>query len=185
MNSTPQSLLLRLRQPDDAAWGQFVDLYTPLLFHWATRSGLQQQDALELVQEMFLTLVQALPSFEYDRHGSFRAWLYTMLRRKWVDLRRKQTRLPGNDAGLSAAQAPDELVEIHEREYRAFLIRRGLELVEQELGATTIAAFRATALDERPTSEVACELGISENAVYQARRRVLRKLKEQLAGLWD
>ncbi len=182
--STPLSLLLRLKQPDEEAWNLFVELYTPLVFHWATRSGLQPQDAAELVQEVFLTLVQVLPSFEYDAQGSFRAWLYTVLRRKWIDLRRKQARLPPDDAGLSSASGPDELADLEEREYRSFLVHRALELVEQELGATTIAAFRATAIQQRPAAEVAQELGISENAVYQARRRVMHKLKEQLAGLW-
>ena len=37
---TRPSLLLRLRDfQDRQAWEQFVDLYTPLLFHWALRLG--------------------------------------------------------------------------------------------------------------------------------------------------
>jgi RNA polymerase sigma-70 factor (ECF subfamily) len=49
---TPVSLLGRLRRPDDLeAWGRFVELYTPLLYYWARRQGLQQADAKDLVQE--------------------------------------------------------------------------------------------------------------------------------------
>ena len=44
MHSTSGSLLARLRQPsDEAAWVRFVKLYTPLLYHWAQRSGLAEQ----------------------------------------------------------------------------------------------------------------------------------------------
>ncbi len=51
MDETPASLLERLRQrADHAAWGRFVELYTPLLYYWARRAGLQQQDAADLVQ---------------------------------------------------------------------------------------------------------------------------------------
>lgn len=57
MNSTSESLLLRLQKANDQqAWSRFVDLYTPLLFHWARRTGLQSQDAADLVQDV-LTIV--------------------------------------------------------------------------------------------------------------------------------
>ncbi len=49
---TPASLLERLRQPSqEQAWARLVELYTPLLFRWARRAGLQTQDAADLVQE--------------------------------------------------------------------------------------------------------------------------------------
>ena len=40
-DSTSSSLLTRLRRPGEpAAWRRFIDLYTPLLYHWACRMGL-------------------------------------------------------------------------------------------------------------------------------------------------
>ena len=62
MHTTSASLLQRLREPkgpDD--WTRFVQLYTPLLFHWMQKWGLQPQDAADLVQEVFVTLLQKLP----------------------------------------------------------------------------------------------------------------------------
>jgi RNA polymerase sigma-70 factor (ECF subfamily) len=79
MNTTPVSLLQRLRAPaPTAAWDRFVELYTPVLFAWARRLGLQSQDAADLIQEVFAVLVQKLPTFEYDQHKSFRGWLRTI-----------------------------------------------------------------------------------------------------------
>src|SRR5436190_11639315 len=79
MTRTPASLLERLRQPfEPEAWARFVALYTPLLFSWANRVGLQEPDAADLVQEVFVTLLQVLPTFSYDRHQSFRRWLRTV-----------------------------------------------------------------------------------------------------------
>jgi RNA polymerase sigma-70 factor, ECF subfamily len=73
MDTTPVSILERLRQPEgDRAWEQFVQIYTPLLYYWARQLGLQSHDAAELVQEVFLLLVEKLPEFRYDPSKSFR-----------------------------------------------------------------------------------------------------------------
>src|SRR5215469_10776017 len=84
MDITPASLLDHLRNPaDQAAWKRFVQIYTPLMYHWAHRIRLQDQDAADLVQDVFTVLVQKLPEFRYDRQRSFRAWLKTVLLNKW------------------------------------------------------------------------------------------------------
>src|SRR5438067_1653747 len=80
MNTTPVSLLERLCHADaeQAAWQQFVELYTPLLCQWARRLGLQNHDAADLVQEVFAVLVRKLPNFRYDPDRRFRGWLWTI-----------------------------------------------------------------------------------------------------------
>ena len=97
MDSTSVSLLRRLREPDhDAAWQRFVDLYAPLIFHWAKNRGLNPTDAADLVQEVLVTLVAKLPEFEYDPTKRFRGWLRTVTRGQrcqtpcvaWRDVRR-------------------------------------------------------------------------------------------------
>src|SRR2546421_13117696 len=71
---TPASLLERLRQPAaPAAWNRFVELYTPVLYAWTRRLGLQPADAADLVQDVFTILVQKLPTFQYDKQKSFHA----------------------------------------------------------------------------------------------------------------
>lgn len=183
--TTSATLLLRLRQPgDNEAWKRFVDLYTPLLYHWASKSGIQPADAAELIQEVFLVLLRSLPGFQYDPNRSFRAWLHTLVRTKWIDIQRRRSHAVA-DAGLSQVAGSDDLIELEDDEFRKFLVQRALQLAEEEFGATTVAAFRATALDSRPAAEVAAELGITENAVYLARRRVMQRLKESLNGMWD
>jgi RNA polymerase sigma-70 factor (ECF subfamily) len=44
---------------------------------------LQESDAADLVQEVFMTLVQKLPEFEYEADKNFRAWLRAVLVNKW------------------------------------------------------------------------------------------------------
>src|SRR5436190_15917121 len=79
MFTTPASLLDRLRNPGEpTAWDRFVELYTPLLFHWARQLGQQDSDSADLVQDVFLILWRKLPEFDYDPTRSFHAWLKTL-----------------------------------------------------------------------------------------------------------
>ena len=83
MHTTPGSLLEQLRRPgEQAAWERFVQLYTPLLCHWARRFGLQGSDAADLVQDVFAVLVEKIPEFQYDPAQRFRGWLWTIAANK-------------------------------------------------------------------------------------------------------
>jgi RNA polymerase sigma-70 factor (ECF subfamily) len=188
MHSTPATLLQRLRQPGDAdAWRQFVHLYTPLFYQWTRRLGLQSADAADLVQEVFLKLCRALPHFQYDRRRSFRAWLFTVLRNQWQEWCRRPVPVPTGDV----EETQDERAQdngagaIEEEEYRAHLRGRALRLIQSEFSSSTWQAFWATVVDGRPAVEVAAEVGLTPNAVYLARGRVLRRLREALDGLLD
>jgi RNA polymerase sigma-70 factor (ECF subfamily) len=186
MPSTPVTLLERLRRTDDgAAWSQFVRLYTPLLYGWARRAGLSEADAADLLQDVFTTLLQELPRFEYQPGKSFRAWLRTILLNRWRTLRRRRAPqpLPPERLGEAPAEADPDLPG--EAEERRELVRRALALIEGDFTAATWQAFRQFVVRERRAAEVAAELGLSINAVYLARSRVLRRLREQLSGLID
>ena len=186
MDSTPASLLLRLRETsDEEAWPRFVKIYTPLLYRWVERYGLQPQDSADLVQEVFIVLLQSLPKFVYDPQRSFRAWLHTVVRTKWCDWQRRRGTAVTDDAGLSGVEAPPELAAREESEFRSYVIGRTLQLLEEEVGTKTIAAFRATAIEQRSARDVAQELGLTENAVYLARGRIMRRLREELNGMWS
>jgi len=67
--TTRVSLIQRVRDPNDAeSWREFESLYKPLLLQYLARRGLRGQDALDLVQDVFVRLVRAMPEFELD-HG--------------------------------------------------------------------------------------------------------------------
>jgi RNA polymerase sigma-70 factor (ECF subfamily) len=188
MNTTPASLLERLKRPDEpAAWARFVELYTPVLFGWARHLGLQAQDADDLVQEVFTVLVRKLPEFRYDRTQSFRRWLRTMTLNKWRDACRRRAARPGqpNEAALADAAGPDPAGSLEEAEYRQYLVGRALELMQAEFEPVTWTACWRFVVEGRPAAEVARDLGVSVNAVYLAKGRVLRRLRAELEGLLD
>jgi RNA polymerase sigma-70 factor (ECF subfamily) len=128
----------RLRQPaQEQACPRFVDLYTPLLYTWARRTGCQEADAADLVQEVLSLLVRKLPEFSYDRHQRFRGWLHTVAHNCWRSLRRRAElpREPGS-ADLNEVAAPDAAEPFWEEEYREHLVARALELMKAEFPPT-------------------------------------------------
>jgi RNA polymerase sigma-70 factor (ECF subfamily) len=187
MNTTSPSLLERVRNPaEQEAWTLFVRLYTPLLFYWARQAGLNEPDAADLVQDVFAALVGKLPDFTYDRSKSFRGWLRTMTLNKWRDQQRRKAARPQEIAApLSAVAVPDPAEDFWDREYQQHLVNRALELMKADFQPTTWQACWQHLVCDRPAAEVAAELGISVDSVYAAKSRVLRRLRQQLAGLLD
>jgi len=192
MTSTPVSLLQRLRglarsEAAAGAWAEFVDLYTPVLYSWGSRLGLQPADTADLVQDVFVILVRKLPEFQYDSGKSFRAWLRTVLMNRWRD-GQKRAAVVWQETGhpaLAEANVPGQTPELDEAEYRELLVRRALEIMQREFRPATWKACWEQVVQGRPAAEVASELGLSVNAVYVARSRVLRRLREYLDQLLD
>lgn len=186
MHTTPISLLLRLKQPGaDRAWQRFVDLYTPLLFYWARQAGLKSPDDADLVQEVFAVLVQKLPEFNYDSQKSFRGWMRTIVLNRWRDQRRQKVAAPVQHGADALAELPDPAAEeaFWEHEHRQHLVARALELMKTDFEEKTWRACWECVVADRPAGEVAAELGMTSNAVYVAKYRVLRHLRRELEGL--
>ncbi len=187
MISTHTSLLLRLRTNEDsAAWGQFVRLYTPLLFHWVRKLGIESNRADDLVQEIFLVLLAKMPRLAEDRPKSFRAWLRTLTLNKCRDWFRQQKNVSNPRLIHQIECAVDDPTTLlTEQEYRAFVAQAALRLMRDAFNETTWRACWEHVACGRPARDVAAELGISENAVYLARGRVLKRLRIELDGLWE
>jgi RNA polymerase sigma-70 factor (ECF subfamily) len=179
VDRTSSSLLERLRQPaDQAAWERFVELYTPLLYYWARRMALQQHDAADLVQEVFAILVQKLPKFRYDRDKSFRSWLRTVTMNKWREKCRHAE--PAGDGSLGGLADGDSADEVWNAEYQQVVMRRALEIMQADFQPATWKACWALVVEGRSAAEASKELGLTENAVYLAKNRVLRRLRAEL-----
>jgi RNA polymerase sigma-70 factor (ECF subfamily) len=186
MNTTPVSLLERLREPSDrGAWARFVELYTPLLYYWSREMGLREPDAADLVQDVFALLWVKLPEFRYDPGKSFRSWLRTVTRNKWRERARKDRLRPDAAAEPLSDMAGPESPDLWEAEYHRHVVRKALELMQNEFEATTWKACWEVVAHDRSAADVAAELGLSVGAVRAAKFRVLARLRQELEGLLD
>ncbi len=187
MLSTSPTLLEKLRQPTDReAWLRFVQLYTPLLLHWAGRQGFQEADAADVVQEVLVKLLRALPEYHRGNGQTFRGWLSRIVVNQTKDFRRRRaTRAIPHVDDLPEREVPSNESEIDESEYRSMIIRRARDLIKNDFNDQTWAAFTGVWLDGLPAKEVAAKLSTSINAVYLACNRVLMRLRQVIDGLMD
>jgi RNA polymerase sigma-70 factor (ECF subfamily) len=183
---TRASLLLRLRDPrDEAAWREFVDLYAPLIYQHARKQGLQDADAVDLSQEVITAVAGAVDRLDYDpRRGTFRGWLFTVVRRKLSNWRRAQKHRPRGSGDTATHRRLEQCptAEGTEADWEADWQERvygwACEQVRGEVSPATWQAFWRTAIDGQPGKRVAADLGLTVAAVYHARSRVLARLKE-------
>jgi len=190
--STSVSLLRRLKSPQaDMAWQRFVDLYGPLIFYWGRQRGLGANDAADLLQDVLGDLVVKLRDFEYDASQRFRGWLRTIVVNRASNMRRRNELAPQTSQHTSlllvidGKEGEDDLLA--EAQYRCHLARQTLKLLKADFKDSTWRAGWMQIVEKRPAADVAKELGISLNAVYLAKSRVLARLRQELQGLveWE
>ena len=188
MDSTSASLLRRVQSDDPAAaWEQLVDLYAPLIYHWGKQQGLSSTDASELLQEVLTTLVTKLPEFRYDPKRRFRGWLRTIAINKATDLKRRNHIRPisGQDETLACISVASEVDLWDESEYRSYLVSHAMKLMRAQFPERHWDACWMMVAEGRSAKQVAQELGMTENAVYVAKSRLMKRLREELDGLVD
>src|SRR5580698_5046747 len=89
---------LRTTPNDPQAWAEFVEWYGRKIYVWCRAWGLQEADARDVTQDVFLKLSGRMKDFQYDPSGSFRAWLKTVTHHAWHDYLAKKVK-PGQGQG--------------------------------------------------------------------------------------
>jgi RNA polymerase sigma-70 factor (ECF subfamily) len=183
---TSTTLLRRLRQSpaDEAAWAEFVERYGRLVYGWCRRWGLQEADAEDVTQTVLVELVRQMREFVYDRRGSFRGWLRTVAQRTWgrfLEARRRAA-ATGQDGVLGEA-AGDDLHARLEAESDREVLELAMRRVRDRVYPRTWEAFRLLALEHRSGAEAAGQLGMTVGAVFVARSKVQKMLREEVERL--
>jgi RNA polymerase sigma-70 factor (ECF subfamily) len=193
---TSHSLIARVKDlADGAAWTEFLGIYRPVVYRLARKRGMQDADAQDVTQRVFLSISLAIEGWAPGpNRPPFRAWLVTVTRNainKALSRRR-----PDIGAGTSSvaefldalpvedAQASAEFLLESRRE----ALRWASEQIRSEFSETTWMLFWQTAIEGRSIAEVATTTGRSAGAIYMARFRVLQRLKrkvQEVSQLWD
>ncbi len=153
MYTTSATLLEKVRQRTDrVAWDRFVKLYTPFLYHCVLRLGLSEDNAADAVQDVFMLLLDKLPTFVKSQDGSFRAWLRTVTTNKCHERFRKRREVAagGSEPGLKDIADDKEFDELWDVEYGQHLVARALEIMQAEFEPTTWQACWQTTVEGRP-----------------------------------
>lgn len=194
MNETSLSLLNRVCQKSDSeAWDRLVELYAPLLKRWAGRYDVQDSDADDLVQEVLVAVSKDVGDFDHNgRTGAFRSWLRTILVHRLRNFWRGRGRRPQATGTSQMHRQLDQLEDrnsqlstLWNRQHDHHVAQQLLMATEAAFAPKTWQAFLKVTLEGEPAEKVAADLGMSLNAVFIAKSRVLSRLRQQADGLID
>jgi RNA polymerase sigma-70 factor (ECF subfamily) len=192
---TSVSLLDRLKsaEPDDPQWRRLHDIYEPWILRWLTRAPELGDEAHDIAQEVLIVLVKELPAFSRQRDGSFRRWLGNILlnrvRTHWKQRKRRPLAGLGGESGEAFAEQladpASALSRAWDQEHDQFVLQRLMTAVQHDFNKNTWEAFRRCTIEGESPTAVAASLGMTVNAVLTGKSRILRRLREEAAGLID
>jgi RNA polymerase sigma-70 factor, ECF subfamily len=195
--STSSSLLIKVKACQAEAWQRLVQLYGPLVYRWCRQSSLQEEDAADVGQEGFVAVAHGIIDFRRDRPGdSFRGWLWQITRNKIRDHFRRQQGRAVAQGGTEAQQRLDEIPEQASNDSASMssvdpglpdlaVKRRAIDLVRASVEPRTWEAFWQVAVNGRSAADVAGELRVGVQAVYDAKYQVRKKIRQELEDLID
>ena len=193
---TRTSLLSRLRDLEDRdSWQTFFDLYWRLLYNVARRAGLDDVDAQDVVQDTVMAIAKEIPRFRYDQErGSFKQWIFRILRRRVADHLRKLYRQPApagvspemlegtGDADAIVMRDGASLSDAWDQEWERSILDAAIAQVRAQANPKHFQVFDFCVLKEWPVAKVALTLEMNAAQVYLARHRVSAAVKR--AARW-
>lgn len=193
---TQASLIARVKNPADAAsWTEFLAIYRPVVYRLARAKGLQDSDAEDLAQRVFLSVARAIGSWEPIPDGPpFRVWLFKITRNAILNaLTRKPPDQPAGSTSVwellnQHPAADEETSASFLRESRQEAFRWALEEIRSEFSPLTWKLFWQKVILDKTAEEVAKKFKRTLGAVYMARYRVMKRLKEKVCEAtngWD
>jgi RNA polymerase sigma factor (sigma-70 family) len=179
MEQTDKELLLACRRGDETAWQCLVLRYQRLIYAIPRRSGLDEDQATDIFQDVFLALVEKLDEIEQPER--LHAWLVTTARRKTLraiakeraNLISKSEEIDEHEMNdvSDTSPLPDEALERLEQEHR---VRAAVDSLDERCRKLLKLLFYRS--DPPPYAQVAAELGTREGSIGPTRARCLEKL---------
>ncbi|WP_010585951.1 RNA polymerase sigma factor [Schlesneria paludicola] len=188
--STSLNLLSAARRGQPGAWERLVRLYAPLVASWCRNWGIAEQDFVDILQDVFLSVSGHLKNFRKVRPSdTFRGWLFTIARNKARDHFRRTASQPigegGSEANQRLQQSFDPHVEVEQVDAMDdaamdTLLQNALNVIRKEFHAKTWQAFWSVVIEGRLAADVAADLNMTPGAVRVAKSRVLLRLRQEL-----
>lgn len=189
---TTSTILSELRDYENAvAWRQLDARFRRPIVSFARRLGLPETDAEDVAQETLVEFAAAYRKGRFDREkGRLSRWLFGIAYRQALSGRRERQRRTAKGGVAVAqttfwAQVPDENAASHswDQEWEHALLQQCLEQVAREVEVTTLQAFRLVVGQNETATTAAEMLGVPIKTVYNAKHRVLKRIRELRAAL--
>jgi RNA polymerase sigma-70 factor (ECF subfamily) len=179
--------LVRIRDARDTeSWQAFVAIYAPLIYRYCRRKGLQDADAADVSQDVLAQVARSMRSFEYQpERGRFRDWMGTVTRHSIARFLGKRGRQAQGTGGAGADEVlhrmpTPEAENEWTSDFNAWVLHAALERIRALFEPANWRAFELVWCEHRTAADAACELNLPIAAVYVAKSRVLKRLREEI-----
>jgi RNA polymerase sigma-70 factor (ECF subfamily) len=183
----PDVDLIRVAQsdPDEGrrreAAGELLRRYRDAVYYWCLRYARDPERALDLSQEVLVTVWERIGQFE--GRSKFSSWVYTVTRRHCIDASRRVSLFADEEVAEDIVDPalPADLLVQHDQDEARLLqtIRSTLDPVEQDV-------IWLRCVERMRTDDVTALLGIDgatgARAVLQRARRKLRAALDRTDG---
>lgn len=194
---TRRSLLSRLKNWNDhESWKEFFDTYWKLIYLMATKAGLTDAQAQDVVQETVISVCKSIRDFKYRTEaGSFKSWLLQLtkwrildeLRRLGKEHARFRTRRDVTCATATEERVPDPhglaLDTIWDEEWARNLMDAAIERVKRRVEGKQYQLFDLYVLKKWPVKKIAVTLQVNAAQVYLAKHRVSALIRKEVQSL--
>ena len=183
LEKSDAELVKACRRGDETAWNELVDRYQRLIITIPRRAGLSEEQAADILQEVFLTLFEKLD--EIEQPDRIRSWIVTTAKFKTWGLVRgekgfyspeTEEEMEREMAGLpdTSPLADERLIELEQQHQ----IRTALKQLEER--CRTILSMIYLRDAAASYVEVASAIGVGETSISPMRARCLKKLAKIL-----
>ena len=170
-------LILLIQKNDRVAFYNIYERYSKRLYGFVLRYIKQNEDAEEIVQEVFLKIWESRNKI--DAYSSFEAFLFTIAYNTTISLLRKRTNEKKYLEQLKSLQLPDTspdlIEEIHFSE-----LNEWVQMLLNELTPRQKEIFQLSREKGLTHEEIAIKLDISVNTVKKHMSNTLTFLKSQI-----
>jgi RNA polymerase sigma factor (sigma-70 family) len=180
---TRVSVIVGVCRRDPERWRDFDAIYRPILLAYLLKRGLEESEASDVVQDIFVKLLGKIGTYDRAR-GKFRTWLFRIAHNTLIDHARRRAAYNKAKEGwvahvltatLSESQRmAEQWAKIHCEK----ILEHALKTVRKRTSSKAWACFEQRLLRDRPAAAIAAELKIEPNGVYVYASRVLKQVRD-------
>ena len=166
-----EQLIAKALQGNKQAWLSLLKRYEKQIYHYGMRMTGKNEDALDLMQEVFISVFRNLSN--YRNEGSFKSWLFRIAHFRCIEFYRRKRPMQGlDDVPEIENEAISAMDEIQTHQQNKQLINAMQQLPLAQKAVVELKFFGQFTFDE-----IAQQTGISANTAKSRLYGALEKLK--------
>lgn len=169
MQETERQLIEAIRAGDREAFKRLYERFARYAMGVTLRYVPKRDDALDIVQDSFISIITSIATFEYRGEGSLKSWVSKIISRQAVSWMKEHEQLSFSELTLEEIEEEDDPA----------IEKVPKELVNEMIGRLPVryrVVVNLRAFEELSHKDIALRLGISEKASTTLFSRAKRKL---------